>query len=131
MPFSTPVFWALALAWLPLGILLQTALRNLPGLFLVGVPLSFPPGMLGALFSLVPVAPCGLPLALAWRQIYRFGRTRAAWTAFAILAPLTAFASLYAGLLGPLAIAAYAAVFSLPAWILYAALRGKIPPQAG
>ncbi len=127
MPFSVPVFWALALSWLPLGILLTAVIRHLPGLS-VGGPPAFLFTMLVQSFSLVLIAPCGLPLALAWQQTCRIGHARAAWTAFGILAPLTTLASLFAGLLGPFAIAAYAVFLSLPAWILFAVLRAKSTP---
>ena len=65
--------------------------------------------------SLVPVAPCGLPLALGCRR-WRLGHRRAAWTAGIGLGAVTVAASLVAGLLGPVAIAVYAAVLSLPVW---------------
>ena len=119
------VFWICALAWLPAGIIVVSILRGAAGL----MPLEPLPMMLMAapmaFLSLIPVVPCGLPLALAWRQTRRLGHARAAWAAAAVLAPLTAFASLFAGLLGPLAIGIYAAVLSAPAWILYGILRRR------
>ncbi len=73
--------------------------------------------------SLVVVAPAGLPLALASRRLWRLGHPGAAWwAAFAVLGPATVAASLLAGLLGPLAIAIYAALFSGPVWIAVAIL---------
>ena len=66
--------------------------------------------------SLVPVAPCGLPLALGCRRLWRLGYRRAAWTAGTGLGAVTVAASLVAGLLGQIAIAVYAAVLSLPVW---------------
>ena len=119
----TFVFWFWALAWLPLGIVIVSLARGAAGLMTFD---SLPMMLMAApmaILSLIPVAPCGLPLAFAWRRIQRLGRPEAAWAAVALLAPLTAFASLFAGLLGPIAIAAYAAVLSAPAWILYAILR--------
>ena len=95
------------------------------------VGLSFPIGpetlfmLPQMLLSLALTAPCGLPLAFACRKIWWTGSRAAAWTAFGILAPLTAVATLFAGLLGPIAIAIYAAVLSVPAWILYAILRRR------
>ena len=122
---ATVVFWCWALAWLPLGIVVVTLVRSGFGFVAPGsltmMLMSIPPAVL----SLIPVAPCGLPLALAWRQIRRLGHREAAWAAAAVLAPLTAFATLFAGLLGPVAIAAYALVLSAPAWILYAILRRR------
>ena len=122
---SKSVFWICALAWLPAGIVVASTVRGAGGL----MPLESLPMMLMAapmaILSLIPVAPCGLPLALAWRQTRRLGHPRAAWAAAAVLAPPTAFASLFAGLLGPIAIAVYAAVLSVPAWILYGILRRR------
>ena len=59
----------------------------------------------------------GLLLTLACRRLWRRGYARAAWVAMAVLAPVTIAASLLAGLLGPVAVLAYAAVISLPVWI--------------
>ncbi|MDD9963942.1 MAG: hypothetical protein OXU70_17845 [Gammaproteobacteria bacterium] len=112
------IFMALALAWLPLGILVITLLRGL------SFP-SDPTALLSALPSLLVTAPFGLPLAWACRLIHGLQRPRMAWIAFAVLAPITAAASIVAGLLGPIGIAVYAAVLSLPAWLLYAVLRWR------
>lgn len=121
-PFgSAGKFWLLSFAWLPAGIVAVSLARGVAPpltpetLFMLPV----------ALMSLAVTAPCGLPLALAFRGIWRTGSTRAAWTTFAILAPVTSFAALVAGLLGPVAIAIYAAVLSVPAWIVYAVVRGR------
>ena len=89
-----PIFIVLALAWLPLGILAISLLRGLPFL-------GEPTALLSALPSLLVTAPFGLPLALACRLIHGLQRPRAAWISFAVLAPLTALASIGAGLLGP------------------------------
>ena len=129
----TAVFWIWALAWLPLGIVVVTLVR---GNVVFIAPGSLPMMLMSlpaAVLSLIPVAPCGLPLALAWRQIRRLGHTEAAWATVSVLAPLTAIASLFAGLLGPIAIAVYAAVLSVPAWVVYAILRrrgGKAPQES-
>lgn len=123
-PFgSAGRFWLLSLAWLPAGIVAVSLARG------VAPPLT--PATLFmlpvALLSLAVTAPCGLPLALAFRAIWRTGSTRAGWTSFAILAPVTSFAALFAGLLGPIAIAIYAVVLSVPAWIVYAVVRRGSP----
>ncbi len=110
-------FWLLALLWLPAGVIAAAAARFVgetgsavePGLW----PTAFPM----AAGALVPVAFCGLPLALGCRRLRRLGYHRAAWTAGAALGALTAAASLFAGLLGPLAIAVCTVLFSLPVWI--------------
>ena len=67
--------------------------------------------------SLTPVAPCGLPLAVGCRRLWRLGYRRTAWTAGVGLGAVTVAGSLVAGLLGPVAIAACALVVSLPSWI--------------
>ena len=105
-------FWLLALLWLPAGVVATAAVRFAP---------EMEPGMwlwmaLMWAGSLVPVAPCGLPLALGCRRLWRLGYRRAAWTAGTGLGAVTVAASLVAGLLGPVAIAVYAAVLSLPVW---------------
>ena len=110
------LFILLSLVWLPAGIIVTSALRDAP----------WPPPIF-AWLSLVVVAPFGLPLALACRGVRRRGYPRTAWATFAVLALLTAVATLFAGLLGPIAIAVYAAVISGPAWILYAVLRRSRP----
>ena len=69
--------------------------------------------------SLVPVAPCGLPLALGCRRLWWLGYRRAAWMAGIGLGAATAAASLVAGLLGPAAITLYAVVLSVPVWIAW------------
>ena len=69
-----------------------------------------------AVSSLVVVAPCGLPLALGCRRLWRPGyRHGACWAGVALVA-LTVAASVFAGLLGPVAIAIYTVIVSLPAW---------------
>lgn len=77
----------------------------------------------GAWLSLVFVVPCGLPLAFAWSAIHGLNFPGTAGAVCGVLAIATVVLSLLAGLLGPIGIAAYAIVISLPAWILYAVLR--------
>ena len=112
-------FWLVALLWLPAGVVVTAAVRfgagagpeGESGMWLAAVPM-----MAG---SLAVVAPCGLPLALGCRRLWRLGRRRAARAAWAGLGAVTVAASLVAGLLGPVAIAVYAAVLSLPVWIAW------------
>ncbi len=112
-------FWALALLWLPAGVVARALVRfgadggpaAEPGMWLAAVPV-----MVG---SLVPTAPCGLPLALGCRRLWRLGYRRAAWMAGIGLGAVTAAASLLAGLLGPVAIALYAVVLSVPVWLAW------------
>ena len=112
-------FWALVLLWLPAGVVATAAVRfgvdggpaAEPGMWLATVPM-----MAG---SLVPVAPCRLPLALGCRRLWWLGYRRAAWMAGLGLGAVTVAASLVAGLLGPVAIAVYAVVLSVPVWIAW------------
>ena len=122
-------FWLLALLWLPAGVMATAAVRFGPG---TG---SAPPGMwvmamVMSAGSLVFVAPCGLPLALGCRRVWRLGYRRGAWWAGTGLGAVTVASSLLAGLLGPLAIAVYAAVISLPVWIAWWWLARAWPAHA-
>ena len=105
-------FWPLALLWLPAGVVAQAVLRFgvSPGAF------SHPRELLAVLGSLAIAVPCGLPLALGCRRLRRLGYRRGAWAAGIVLGALTVWATVVAGLLGPVAIAVSAAVLSLPAW---------------
>ena len=107
-------FWPLALLSLPAGFAVQAAVR----FGTEGGPWVEPAiGLAMAAQSLVVTAPFGLPLALGCRRLWRLGHRRAAWTAGAGLGAVTVAAGLFAGLLGPLAIAVCAAILSLPVWI--------------
>lgn len=109
-------FWALALCWLPAGVLVQAAARFVPqadgapeaGMFMMAVVMS--------VSSLVVLAPCGLPLALGCRRLWRLGRRQTAWWLGVSFGALTVAASVFAGLLGPVAIAAFALLASAPVW---------------
>ena len=110
-------FWALALLWLPAGVVATAVVRfgadggpaAEPALWLATVPM-----MTG---SLLLVAACGLPLALGCRRLWRLSYRRAAWLAGLGLGAVTVAASLMAGLLSPVATAVYAAVLSVPVWM--------------
>ena len=107
-------FWVLALLWLPAGVVAQAAV-----LFASGpgdAPGGWLPALLAGAGSLVLVAPCGLPLALGCPRLWRLTHRRTAWVAGIGLGAVTVAASTVAGLLGPIAIAVYAVVLSLPAW---------------
>ena len=105
-------FWLLALLWLPAGLVLQAAFR-FGGLV---EPITLPT-LLMAAGSLVFVAPCGLPLALACRRLWRLGHPRTAWGCGVGLGAVTVATSVLAGLLGPVAIMVVALALSLPVWI--------------
>ncbi len=110
-------FWTLALLWLPAGVAATAVVRfgggpaAEPGLWLATLP-----GMAG---SLAPVAPCGLPLALGCRRLWRLGYRRGAWLAGTGLGAATVAAALVAGLLGPVAIAVFAVTLGAPVWIAW------------
>ena len=107
-----PLFYLLALLWLPAGVVVSALIR---GLSVTPEP--------QALLSLLVVAPAGLPLALACRRLHRNGFRITAWIAMAVLAAATVTATLVAGLLGPAAILIYALLLSLPAWLAALLLR--------
>ena len=108
-------FWLLALLWLPVGVAATAAIRFAPGAG-AAEAVMWLPMFLMLVASLVVVAPCGLPLALGCRRLWRQGYRRAAWAAGIGLGAVTVAASLVAGLLGPVAILIYAVILSLPVW---------------
>ncbi|MCY4427017.1 MAG: hypothetical protein OXC05_08300 [Halieaceae bacterium] len=112
--FNGRGFWVLALLWLPAGVVAQSVARLAPGLS--EAPGAWLPGLLMGVGSLVFVAPCGLPLALGCRRVWLLGYRRAARWAWFGLGAVTVAATVVAGLLGPVAIAVYAIVLSLPVW---------------
>ena len=69
--------------------------------------------------SLAPLVPCGLPLALGCRRLWRLGYRRGAWAVGVALGSVTVAAALTAGLLGPLAIAACAIALGVPVWLVW------------
>ena len=114
--FSGRGFWALALLWLPAGVVAQALVRFLPETGAQAGP-GLSPTMLPMLAaSLVVVAPCGLPLALGCRRVWRLGYRRGAGWTWIGLGAGTVAVSVVAGLLGPVAIAVYAIALSLPVW---------------
>ena len=112
-------FWPLALLWLPAGIAAQAAVRFGPDVVAAGTPGPWLAAMAMEGLSLAPLVPCGLPLALGCRRLWRLGYRRAAWAAGVTLGALTVVAALPAGLLGPLAIAVCAVALCVPVWIAW------------
>ena len=108
-------FWPLALLWLPAGTVAQAALRFGPS----AVAFADSGEVLAALGSLAIAVPCGLPLALGCRQLWRLGYMRAAWAAGVGLGVPTVAGTVLAGLLGPVAITVWAVLLSLPVWIAW------------
>ena len=127
---SPSAFWTGSLLWLPAGVML-TALIRFPEQLLSPMGWMM---LLGGLASLIFVAPCGLPLALACRQLWRRGYRQAAWASMVVLGLVSIGATLLAGLLGPIAIAVYAIVLSLPVWLavgFVSVLQRRRPESAG
>lgn len=110
-------FWALGLLWLPAGITATAVVRFPPDAGPSTEPAVWVTVAVMSAQSLVFVAPCGLPLALACRRLWRLGYARAAWGAGIGVGVITVAASLVAGLLGPVGILAYALVLSAPVWM--------------
>ena len=102
-------FWALALAWLPAGLVAQAMVRFGADWWVAAQ----------AGGRLAPAALCGLPLALGCRRLWWLGYHRAAWLAATGLGGATVAGALVAGLLGPVAIAGCAVVLSIPVWIAW------------
>ena len=108
-------FWPLALLWLPAGVVAQAAVRFGPS----ADGFADSGEAMAALVSLAVTVPCGLPLALGCRRLWRLGYRRAAWAAGIGLGALTIPAAVSAGLLGPVAVAVWAVLLSLPIWIAW------------
>ena len=112
-------FWPLALLWLPAGIAAQGAVRFGPDAVAVGTLGPWLATMAMERLSLAPFVPCGLPLALGCRRLWRLGYRRGAWTAGLAFGAGTVMAALPAGLLGSLAIAVCAVALGVPVWIAW------------
>ena len=110
-------FWALGLLWLPAGILATAAVRFSPEPGSSTEPVTWVTAAVMSVPSMLFVAPCGLPLALACRRLCRLGYARAAWGAGIGVGAISVAASLVAGLLGPIGILAYALALSAPVWM--------------
>ena len=110
-------FWVLALLWLPAGVMTQAAIRFMPRYVSHWDPDMLLQMSIVMIMSLLPVAVCGLPLALGCRKLWRLGHTRAAWVSGFVLGSVTIAASVFAGLLGPIAIGAVAVLLSVPVWL--------------
>ena len=101
-------FWPMALLWLPAGVAAQAAVRFGPDIWSAAA--------LMANASLAVLVPCGLPLALGCRRLWRLGYRSGAWSVGIALGAVTVAVSVAAGLLGPEAVAVCATVLSLPVW---------------
>ncbi len=105
------LFWAIAFLWLPAGIFLTALIR-------FGLSVFEEKGGDGHIFLMIVCAVSGLFLALACRKLWHQDRKISIYACMLILGPLSIFGVLIAGLLGPLMMLLYAAVISLPAWLL-------------
>lgn len=118
--------------WLPLAVVAQAVVR----FGFSGMPGPSMPGSIVA--AIVPLFvftwPAGIPLTMAVRRLYPRSQAAACGCA-AVLGPITAAAATVGGLLGPIAVWIYAAVLSLPAWLVLALLkrneRRSTPQPAG
>lgn len=112
-------FWALALAWLPAGLVAQAMVRFGADWWVATWTGGWLTAVSGLAVSLAPAALCGLPLALGCRRLWWLGYRRAAWLAAAGLGGATEAGALVAGLFGPVAIAVCAVALSIPVWIAW------------
>ena len=64
-------FWLLAVLWLPAGVAAQTGERFLPETGAAPEPGVWVISAVMAISSLVRLAPCGLPLSLGCRRLWR------------------------------------------------------------
>ena len=103
-----------ALTWFPAGFFVASGVAE-------GV-LMWPVG-LDAWLALAALVPGGLPLALACGALWRRGHGVSAVMTLALLVPAIAAGSTVVALVGPIALVAFAAVASLPVWLLYAYMR--------
>ena len=114
--------------WLPLAVAAQAALR-----FGLGGLERMPPAMIAMVFGTLFVFtwPAAIPLTVAVRRLHARSR-EAAYVCAAVLGPLTAAAATVSGVLGPIAVWAFAAVLSGPAWlVLWLVARRRPRPAAG
>ena len=109
-------------SWLPLGMVVLTALRLAfdPG-FAAGPAalMALPAMVMGLAFTW----PAGIPLTLALERLYPRSQPLALVCA-AVLCPLSVAAVTIGGLFGPIGIWAYAGIVSLPAWLALGLLVG-------
>ena len=103
-----------ALTWFPAGFWLASAVSG-------GAQAL--PADAEAWLMLAALAPGGLPLALACAGLWRRGHGLVAVAALAFFVPAIAIGSQVVDLFGPLALVAFAALASLPAWLLYLYFR--------
>ena len=111
---------AVILLWLPLGILLASAIHGT----LPDFSRNDPKLLLNSLFGLLASIPAGLPLGLAALFVYRRGFRAGLYIPLLPIALLTAWMALLAGLLGPPGQLVVGIVLSLPIWLIPIGTRG-------
>ena len=99
----------LAFLWLPAAIVIPSVARFGPDILLMDWTM---------IYSLVQIAPCGLPLAIACAWLWRLNHRRKSVVAGILMGLTTGLAALPAGLFGPIGVAIAAGVVSLPVWII-------------
>ena len=118
--------------WLPLAVVAQAVVRF--GFGAIPAPPMPGPMMAAAVVPLfVFTWPAGIPLTMAVRRLYPRSQA-AAYGCAAVLGPVTIYAATVGGLLGPVAVWIYAAILSLPAWLVLWVLSSRqraAPPPAG
>ena len=98
----------MALLWLPAGVVSQAAARFAMDIWSAAAPTADA--------SLAVLVPCGLPLALGCRRLWRLGRRRCAWLIVIALGVVAVAVPLVAGPFWLEAAAVCAVVSSLPVW---------------
>ena len=101
--------------WLPLAILVVAAIRFAtlaPGGEASGMPSAAVMIALMVLFAWI----AAIPLTLAVTYLHRRVRV-VAYVCGAVLVPLTVYGAVVGGVFGPVGVALYPLVLSLPAWI--------------
>ena len=101
-------FWPRAFLWLSPGVVAQAVVRFRSDIWSTAA--------LTADASLAMLVPCGLPLVLGCRRLWRLGYRRGAWQAGIVLGVVIVAVSVVAGLFGPEAVAVCAVALSLPVW---------------
>ena len=119
--------------WLPLAVVAQAVVRF--GFGAIPAPPMPGPMLAAAIVPLFVFAwPAGVPLTMAVRRLYPRSQA-AAYGCAAVLGPVTIYAATVGGLLGPIAVWVYAAILSLPAWLVLWVLswrqRTTVPHRHG
>lgn len=118
-------FWGVALLWLPMSIVLFSLYR-----FGWSVLFNAPAEAKYGATMMMLCSLSGLFLAIGCRKLWEQGYPKLVIVNAAVLGPVSMFGILFAGLLGPLVMLLYAAILSLPVWLLVAFFRWRNKPKA-